>query len=126
MFLKVMQTIFRGIYRKLQQAWCPILRKTRLIRIYHVLLNTCLKLISFIQFIKSWPNGLATPRMSTRVCETRTCVVRTCVAKRISKWVRKSQKAGNCTHIQMTCDQLVSTCVGWPIGEKLASTWVRI
>ena len=28
--------------------------------------------------------------------------------------------------IQMTCDQLVSTCVRWPNGEKLASTCVRI
>ena len=38
----------------------------------------------------------------------------------------KSQKVINFTHIQMTCDQLVSTCVGWPNGEKLASTCVRI
>ena len=29
-------------------------------------------------------------------------------------------------HIHLTCDQLVSTCVGWPNGEKLVSTCVRI
>ena len=29
-------------------------------------------------------------------------------------------------HMQLACDQLVSTCVGWPNGEKLASTCVRI
>ena len=28
-------------------------------------------------------------------------------------------------HIQLTCDQLVSTFVGWTNGETLASTWVR-
>ena len=32
----------------------------------------------------------------------------------------------NFTRIQLTCDQLVSTCVGWPNGEKLASTCVRV
>ena len=26
-------------------------------------------------------------------------------------------KAVNFTHIQMTCDQLVSICIGWPNGE---------
>ena len=35
-----------------------------------------------------------------------------------------SQKAVNFTHILMTCDQLVSTCVGWPHFEKSASTCV--
>ena len=38
----------------------------------------------------------------------------------------KSQKAVNFTHIQLTCNQLVSTCVEWPNSEKCASTWVRI
>ena len=28
--------------------------------------------------------------------------------------------------ILLTCDQLVSTCVGWPNGGKLASTCIRI
>ena len=28
-------------------------------------------------------------------------------------------------HIQLTCDQLVSTCVGWPNGERLASTCIE-
>ena len=38
----------------------------------------------------------------------------------------KSQNVVNFTHIQLTCDHLVSTCVGWPNGEKFASTCVRI
>ena len=39
---------------------------------------------------------------------------------------RKSHKVVNFTHIQMAYDQLiVSTCVGWPNGEKLASTCER-
>ena len=29
-------------------------------------------------------------------------------------------------HIQLTCDRIVSTCVGWPNGEKLGSACVRI
>ena len=34
-------------------------------------------------------------------------------------------KVVNFSHIQMTCDQHVSTtCVGWPNGEELASTSV--
>ena len=41
------------------------------------------------------------------------------VAKRIRKSARKSQKVINLTLIQLTCDQLVSTCVGWPNGENL-------
>ena len=36
-----------------------------------------------------------------------------------------AKKVVNFTHIQMTCDQLVSTCVGWPNGKKLAPTWTR-
>ena len=36
------------------------------------------------------------------------------------------KKVINFTHIQLTCDQLVSTCVGWRNAEKLASTCVRI
>ena len=35
--------------------------------------------------------------------------------------VTPAQKIVNFTHIQMTCDQLVSTCAGWPNGKKLAS-----
>ena len=34
----------------------------------------------------------------------------------MAKRIRKSQKAVNFTHI--TCDQLVSTCAGWPNGKK--------
>ena len=30
------------------------------------------------------------------------------------------------THKQMICDQLVSTFIGWPNGERLALTCVRI
>ena len=41
------------------------------------------------------------------------------MAKWIRKSIGKSQKAVNFTRIQLTCDQLVSTCVGWPNGENL-------
>ena len=67
---------------------------------------------------------------STQVCETRTCV-RTChgwpdgFTSRLTS-SNKSQKVVNFTHIQLTCDQLASTYVGWPNGEKLVSTCVRI
>ena len=66
-----------------------------------------------------------------------------CPPKALAKWTRKSmqvdakpvlarrlasshksQKVVNFTHIQLTCDQLVSTCVGWPNGEKLAYEFV--
>ena len=43
----------------------------------------------------------------------------------VAKCIHKTQKAINFTHIQLTCNQLLSTCVGWPDGEKLASTCVR-
>ena len=36
------------------------------------------------------------------------------VAKRIRKMARKLQKVVNFMLIQLTCNQLVSTCVGWP------------
>ena len=36
----------------------------------------------------------------------------------MAKRIRNSQKVVNSTRIQMTCDQLVATCVGWPNGEK--------
>ena len=59
---------------------------------------------------------------STQVCKTRTCV-RTCegwpngfASSLVSS--RKPQNMINCTHIQLTCDQLN--------GEKLASTCVQI
>ena len=42
------------------------------------------------------------------------------VTKRIRKSARKTQKVVNFTHIQMTCDQLVSTCVRWSNGEKFS------
>ena len=45
------------------------------------------------------------------------------VAKQIHKSVRKFTQVVNFTHIQMTCDWLVSTYVGWPNGEKLADTF---
>ena len=35
-------------------------------------------------------------------------------------------KGVNVTRVQLTYDQLVTTCVGWPNGEKLALTCVRI
>ena len=37
-----------------------------------------------------------------------------------------TQVAKSRNFIQLTCDQLVLTCVWWPNGEKLASTCVRI
>ena len=39
---------------------------------------------------------------------------------------RKSQKVVNFMQIQLTWDQRVSTCVGWPNGEKIASNCVQI
>ena len=42
------------------------------------------------------------------------------------KFTQIAKKVVISTHIQLTCDQLVSTCVGWPNGEKLASTCIRI
>ena len=65
-----------------------------------------------------------------QVCKTRTCI-RTCegwpngFASRLGS-SRKSQKVVNSTHIQMTYNQLVSTCVGWPNDEKLAWICTRI
>ena len=67
--------------------------------------------------LKSWPNGLASRRKSTQVCRTRTCV-RTCdgwpngFASRLAS-SRKSQRVANFPHIQLTFDQLVSTCLGY-------------
>ena len=43
-----------------------------------------------------------------------------------AKRIRKSQKAVNFTHVQLTSHQLVSTCIRWPNGEKLGPTCVRI
>ena len=65
-------------------------------------------------------------RKSTQVCKTRNCVrtfdgwPKSLASRLVSS--RKSQNVVNFTHIQLTCDQLVSTCVGWPNGEKL---WAR-
>ena len=40
-------------------------------------------------------------------------------AKQFGSQVQAScKKAVNFTHIQLTCDQLVSICIGWPNGEK--------
>ena len=64
--------------------------------------------------IKPWPNGLASLHQNLRTD-----------LRWETKRIRKSQKAVNCTHIQITWDQLVSTCFGRPNGEKLASTFVR-
>ena len=46
--------------------------------------------------------------------------------RRVAKRAGKKKKHVNFTHTIMTCDQLVSTCVGWLDCEKLASTCVRI
>ena len=40
----------------------------------------------------------------------------------VGSHVHTSHTNPSITHIEMTCDQLVSTCVGWPNGERLAST----
>ena len=43
------------------------------------------------------------------------------VAKQIHKSAYKSQKAGSrLMHIHITCNQLMSTCIGWPNGETFA------
>ena len=47
-------------------------------------------------------------------------------ASKCSKFTQVAQNIVNSTHSQITCDQLVSTCVGWLNGKKLASTCVRI
>ena len=47
-------------------------------------------------------------------------------AKQSRKSTRKLQTVIDFTHLQIPCDQLVSTCVGWTNGEKRASTCVRI
>ena len=68
-----------------------------------------------------FPNGLASRCKSTQLCKMRTCEVwPNGFASRLAS-SRKSQKAVNFTHIQLICDQLVLTCVGWPNGQKLAS-----
>ena len=59
-----------------------------------------------------------------QVCKTRTTQLRW-AAKRIRKSARKSQKVVNFTRIQLTCDQVVSTCVGWPNNVNLAPTQLR-
>ena len=80
--------------------------------------------------LKPWPNGLASRYKLTQVCKTRTCVG-TCDG-RLNGFAsplvssRKSGKVVNFTHVQLTCDQLVSTCIRWPNGEKLGPTRVRI
>ena len=51
------------------------------------------------------------------------------MAKRIPKSPGKLTqvaKSYNFAHTQMTRDQLVSTSVGWPKGEKLASTCAEL
>ena len=51
------------------------------------------------------------------------------VAKQICKSAPKFMqvsKVVNFMHIHLTCDQLVSTCIGWPNGEKLVLTCGRI
>ena len=56
-------------------------------------------------------------RKSTQVCKTRTCV-RTCDGLQTDSQVsrlassHKSEIVVDCKHIQLTCDQLVSTCGG--------------
>ena len=69
------------------------------------------KHIVYSSLVKPGPNRRASRR---KFASMRTDFM----AKRIRKAARKSQKV-NFTHIQLTCDQLVSTCVGWPNGEKL-------
>ena len=44
----------------------------------------------------------------------------------MAKWIHKLQKVINFRHIQMTCDQLVLICIGWPNSEKIVLTCVRI
>ena len=70
--------------------------------------------------LKPWPNGLASRCKSMQVCKTRTC----------DGWpngfVSYASRKKSEIYIEMTCDQLVSTCVVWPNDEKLALTCVWI
>ena len=61
---------------------------------------------------KPWPNGFASRGKNRFACRLASS--------------RKSQNGVHFTRIQMNYDQLVSTCFGWPNGEKLASICVRI
>ena len=69
--------------------------------------------------VKPWPNGLASrPQVNASLQNQNLRRV----AKRIRKPTRKYTqvaKGRKFPHIQLTCDQLVSTCVGWPNGENL-------
>ena len=76
-----------------------------------------------LALVKPWPNGLGSRHKSTQVCKTRLLAYGLAKGGQTDSQVAK---AVNSTHIEMTCDQLVSRCIGWPNGEKLASTCVRI
>ena len=67
--------------------------------------------------IKARPNGLASRCKSKQVCKTRPECVRTCNGGPIRKSARKFTQVANLSHIQLTCDQLVSTYVGLPNDE---------
>ena len=76
--------------------------------------------------LKPWLNGIAIKSKSMQDCKTRTYDG---WLKVFVSWLASSrnwQKVVNFMLIQFTCDQLVSIWVGWPNGERLASTCVRI
>ena len=76
-----------------------------------------------------WPIGFSSRCKSTGVQNQNLRTNLRWVTKRIRKSARKFTqvaKSLNFRRIQMICDQLVSTCVGWPNGEKSAWTCVQI
>ena len=73
--------------------------------------------------VKPWPNGLASrPQVNASLQNQNLRTDLRWVGKRIRKSARKftqDEKGRKFPHIHLTCDQLVSTCVGWPNGENL-------
>ena len=71
--------------------------------------------------LNPWPNGLASQRKFAKP----ELAYGLAMGGQTDSQVH-AKKVVNFRHIELTCDQLVSSCVGWPNGEKLASTCIRI
>ena len=75
-------------------------------------------------YIKPWLNGLASrcklakPELARGLAMGGQTVLFSHVHDSARKFTQVA-KFVNFTHIQFTCDHLVTTCVGWPNGEKL-------
>ena len=65
--------------------------------------------------VKPWPNGLASRRKFAKPELAHGLAMGRQTDLQVHLHVAKNRM-----HVQLTCDQLVSTCVGWPNGEKLA------